>query len=98
MSSARMSAPFGMTAHMERFPRGSLPPRAFEAVATVAPTAVSKPPAVVSAETDAQPEKEAEPDKECDLSTTCPNCGAQMLPEHAHYKCGACGYRDSCCF
>lgn len=34
----------------------------------------------------------------CDLSTTCPSCGAQMQPEHAHYRCGRCGYRDSCCF
>lgn len=85
-----------MTAHMERFPRGSLPPFEFAAVATVAPTAVSKPPTVVSAETAAQ---DAEPAaKQCDLSTTCPNCGAQMQPEHAHYRCGACGYRDSCCF
>jgi hypothetical protein len=77
---------------MERFPRGSLPPRAFEAVATVAPTAISKPPEVVASEPEAQ-----EP-PECDLSTTCPNCGTEMVPEHAHYKCGACGYRDSCCF
>lgn len=77
---------------MERFPRGSLPPSQFRAVATVAPTAVSKPPTVISAE----PEPAA--DKQCDLSTTCPSCGAQMLPEHAHYRCGACGYRDSCCF
>jgi hypothetical protein len=81
-----------MTAHMERFPRGSLPPQSFRAVATVAPTAVSKPPTVVA------PEASAEPDKQCDLSTTCPNCSTEMQPEHAHYKCAACGYRDSCCF
>ncbi len=89
-----MSERFGMTAHMERFPRGSLPPNQFRAVATVAPTAVSKPPSVVSAEAEADPE----PAKQCDLSTVCPNCNTQMLPEHAHYRCGACGYRDSCCF
>ena len=89
-----------MTAHMERFPRGSLPPFEFAAVATVAPTAVSKPPAVVvTAETaEPAPEQAAHCEKQCDLSTTCPNCGSQMLPEHAHYKCAACGYRDSCCF
>jgi hypothetical protein len=81
---------------MERFPRGSLPPFEFEAVATVAPTAVSKPPTVVAAE--AAPADEPPPEKQCDLSTTCPNCSSQMLPEHAHYKCAACGYRDSCCF
>ena len=76
---------------MERFPRGSLPPFEFAAVATVAPNAVSKPPTVVAAET-------VEAPKQCDLSTTCPNCNTEMQPEHAHYKCAACGYRDSCCF
>jgi transposase len=33
----------------------------------------------------------------CDLSTTCLNCGNEMQPEHAHYRCPACGWRDSCC-
>jgi hypothetical protein len=131
---------------MERFPRGSIPPSAFAAVATLAPTAVARPPNVapgtddrasvavetddcssVAVETDdcssvatqtdgsssvamqtaASPpvaratrecEQVSDPTKQCDLSTTCPNCGAQMQPEHAHYRCGACGYRDSCCF
>jgi len=78
---------------MERFPRGSLPPSEFAAVATVAPNAVSK--AIV---TTVSPPEPAEAAKECDLSTTCPNCGAQMQPEHAHYRCAECGYRDSCCF
>jgi DNA-directed RNA polymerase subunit RPC12/RpoP len=32
-----------------------------------------------------------------DLSIQCPTCGAKMQPEHAHYRCVACGYRDSCC-
>jgi len=32
-----------------------------------------------------------------DLSIQCPDCGTQMQPEHAHYRCLACGYRDSCC-
>jgi len=72
---------------MDRFPRGSLPPYAFPAVATVAPHAVAR-----------TPEEAAEPAKPCDLSTTCPNCQTEMQPEHAHYKCPACGYRDSCCF
>ena len=27
----------------------------------------------------------------------CPQCGGDMAPEHAHYRCLACGYRDSCC-
>jgi DNA-directed RNA polymerase subunit M/transcription elongation factor TFIIS len=29
---------------------------------------------------------------------TCPNCSTLMQPEHAHYRCATCGYRDSCCF
>lgn len=28
----------------------------------------------------------------------CPVCGIEMHPEHAHYRCPQCGYRDSCCF
>ena len=96
MSAQCLSEGFGMTAHMERFPRGSLPPFEFAAVATVAPNAVSKPPAVVTAAP--EPTEPAAGEKQCDLSTTCPNCGSQMLPEHAHYRCSACGYRDSCCF
>jgi len=79
---------------MERFPRGSIPPSSFAAVATMAPTAIAKPPQVAKTPENA----DAEPAKQCDLSTTCPNCGAQMQPEHAHYRCGECGYRDSCCF
>ena len=27
----------------------------------------------------------------------CPMCGGDLFPEHAHFKCGACGWRDSCC-
>ena len=27
----------------------------------------------------------------------CPLCGSSMAPEHAHYRCTACGWRDSCC-
>jgi hypothetical protein len=74
---------------MERFPRGSLPPYAFTAVATRAPVAV--------AAAHSQPVEEiAAP--ACDLTTTCPTCLVEMLPEHAHYKCPSCGYRDSCCF
>jgi len=78
---------------MERFPRGSMPPSGFEAIATLAPTAISAPPRV-------QPKAEAalDPVKHCDLSTTCPQCDSQMQPEHAHYRCSHCGYRDSCCF
>ncbi|HVM36494.1 MAG TPA: hypothetical protein VM784_14285 [Actinomycetota bacterium] len=34
----------------------------------------------------------------CDLSIVCPNCAREMIPEHSHYRCEECGYRDSCCF
>jgi len=27
----------------------------------------------------------------------CPQCGGDMAPEHAHYRCTGCGWRDSCC-
>jgi hypothetical protein len=77
---------------MERFPRGTLPPSAFRAVATVAPNAIARPPVTVA------PTVTAEPVQSCDLTTTCPTCMIEMQPEHAHYKCPLCGYRDSCCF
>jgi Zn finger protein HypA/HybF involved in hydrogenase expression len=77
----------------DRFPRGSIPPSSFAAIATVAPAAVGKVPAISVAA-----EAAIDPVKHCDLSTTCPQCDGQMQPEHAHYKCTRCGYRDSCCF
>lgn len=93
---------------MERFPRGSIPPASFAAIATVAPTAVAKLPEIAApsevaagngvAAGDAADDAAVDPVKHCDLSTTCPNCNSQMQPEHAHYRCIACGYRDSCCF
>lgn len=36
-------------------------------------------------------------ERTCDTSTVCWNCGLEMQPEHAHYRCRACGWRDSCC-
>jgi len=27
----------------------------------------------------------------------CPLCGADLFPEHAHFRCAGCGWRDSCC-
>ncbi len=38
------------------------------------------------------------PMSKADLSITCPTCATLMEPEHAHYRCPRCGYRDSCCF
>lgn len=32
------------------------------------------------------------------LDTVCPSCSTAMNPEHAHYRCPKCHYRDSCCF
>jgi exosome complex RNA-binding protein Csl4 len=45
---------------------------------------------------------EAEPAKTCETSrfaifAECPHCGGDMAPEHAHYRCTSCGWRDSCC-
>lgn len=37
------------------------------------------------------------PEAETWRDDDCPVCGQRMKPEHAHYRCGACGYRDSCC-
>jgi hypothetical protein len=50
-----------------------------------------------AATTEARPVNE--PVKACptDLSIQCPTCGTEMQPEHAHYRCLRCGYRDSCC-
>ena len=27
----------------------------------------------------------------------CPLCGGDLAPEHAHFRCASCGWRDSCC-
>jgi hypothetical protein len=77
---------------MERFPRGTLPPKAFAAVATMAPNAVVRP------ERPERSDPALAPGDSQDLSTTCPSCMTEMHPEHAHYKCPACGYRDSSSF
>ncbi|MEO8548458.1 MAG: hypothetical protein ABI678_00720 [Kofleriaceae bacterium] len=60
-------------------------------MATVAPHAVVKASLIATIEA---PERMPA----CDLTTTCPTCMVEMQPEHAHYKCPSCGYRDSCCF
>jgi transposase len=38
-----------------------------------------------------------DPKHPADLSTLCMACGDPMRPEHAHYRCPSCGWRDSCC-
>ena len=81
---------------MEKFPRGTLPPSAFVEATRGAPDKVERPPSTLAAELAAQ-QAEA-PRGTCDLASTCPTCGTLMQPEHAHYRCATCGYRDSCCF
>lgn len=80
---------------MEKFPRGTLPPSAYVAIQRgAAPAKVDAAPTTL-----AERSEEAEtPRGTCDLATTCPNCNTLMQPEHAHYRCATCGYRDSCCF
>jgi len=82
---------------MERFPRGTHPHSAYEAPARTTPLAVEPPPSTIEHPADAPPVAQA-PRGTCDLETTCPTCGTLMQPEHAHYRCATCGYRDSCCF
>jgi hypothetical protein len=49
------------------------------------------------ANTETRAESAAFAERVCDLSVTCLVCGTGMNPEHAHYRCPACGWRDSCC-
>jgi hypothetical protein len=80
---------------MDKFPRGTLPPGVFKPVTRKAPEKVEPPPTTVKVEGVEQAEA---PRGTCDLASTCPSCGTLMQPEHAHYRCLTCGYRDSCCF
>lgn len=85
---------------MDKFPRGTLPPDVFSAITRRAPEKVEPPPTTVKVDgataEQGTPSAEA-PRGTCDLASTCPNCGTLMQPEHAHYRCLTCGYRDSCC-
>ncbi|MBA3398006.1 MAG: hypothetical protein H0T89_35605 [Deltaproteobacteria bacterium] len=78
----------------DRFPRGTLPPSAYVDLERGAPRTVERPPTTLEV-TNAPT---ATPRGTCDLASTCPNCSTLMQPEHAHYRCATCGYRDSCCF
>jgi hypothetical protein len=78
---------------MDRFPRGSLPPTVFVPMSAGKPEEVDPAPTTIEA-----PEAAQTPRGTCDLASTCPNCNTLMQPEHAHYRCLTCGYRDSCCF
>jgi hypothetical protein len=81
---------------MDRYPRGTLPPSAYVAFPPGPPPVVAQPPTTIERATTAT--EPAAPRGTCDLATTCPTCGTLMQPEHAHYRCATCGYRDSCCF
>ncbi|MBP9204162.1 MAG: hypothetical protein KBG28_09380 [Kofleriaceae bacterium] len=73
---------------MDTFARGSLP-------------AIPVPPGQPTTRSEAPGQAATaatSPRRGCDLASTCPTCGTMMQPEHAHYRCLTCGYRDSCCF
>lgn len=79
---------------MDKFPRGSLPPSAYVPIVKQKHDEVEPPPTTI----DHAKETAKTPRGTCDLASTCPNCNTVMEPEHAHYRCATCGYRDSCCF
>jgi hypothetical protein len=83
---------------MERFPRGTLPPAAYVPILRGTPQQVAPPPTTIARGVDTPPARTQAPRGTCDLSVTCPTCSTLMQPEHAHYRCATCGYRDSCCF
>jgi hypothetical protein len=88
---------------MERFGRGTLPPFTTpfkRPPPVIVVTRVAEPPPTTPAPTPApEPKLDGEaPKSTCDLASSCPHCGTMMQPEHAHYRCLTCGYRDSCCF
>jgi hypothetical protein len=87
---------------MDRLARGTLvdipkplkPPAVVTVEAPKPPPAPPSPAPSTSLSTTAAPS----PKQACDLASACPHCGTMMQPEHAHYRCATCGYRDSCCF
>jgi hypothetical protein len=80
---------------MDRIPRGTLPPSQYVAAVPGPPPVVTEPPSTIEKRIEAEAQA---PRGTCDLASTCPTCGTLMQPEHAHYRCATCGYRDSCCF
>lgn len=60
------------------------------------------PPTPAALSTDAAQPFAADRPVVCEMSRhgiflDCPQCGSDMAPEHAHYRCTGCGWRDSCC-
>jgi hypothetical protein len=80
---------------MERFPRGTLPPSAFVALTPGTPKSVAPAPSTFRP-TSARAAQT--PRGTSDLESMCPTCHTLMQPEHAHYRCATCGYRDSSSF
>ncbi len=84
---------------MERFPRGTLPPTALSEIVRGSPRPVEPAPSVLQRAREGHAAEAAQaPRASCDLAVMCPTCSTLMQPEHAHYRCQTCGYRDSCCF
>ncbi len=83
---------------MENFPRGTLPPSAWVPLTPGDPKKVATPPSTLERGQADEGTAAQAPRGTCDLSVTCPTCSTLMQPEHAHYRCLTCGYRDSCCF
>jgi hypothetical protein len=64
-------------------------------------THVTPSPTVEETISASNPQQEGTPSYWSD--TTCPMCYqaekfVEMIPEHGHYMCPRCGWRDSCCF
>jgi hypothetical protein len=78
---------------MDKFPRGTIPPTVYVAARGTREAAAAPPSTIAHTATQA-----TAPAGTCDLASTCPSCNVLMQPEHAHYRCPTCGYRDSCCF
>jgi uncharacterized paraquat-inducible protein A len=86
-----------LTSVMERFPRGTLPPSAYVALTRGTPAMVAAAPTTID-RAEVSTAAAQTPRGTCDLASMCPTCHTLMQPEHAHYRCATCGYRDSCCF
>lgn len=83
---------------MERFPRGTLPPSAYVAILQATPRNVAAPPSTIDRGAEPGAVVAQAPRGTCDLASMCPTCSTLMQPEHAHYRCATCGYRDSSSF
>jgi len=79
---------------MERYPRGTLPPAAYVEI----PQAPPRPVAAAPSTLERGPPAPTRTRGGWSRSVTCPTLSTLMQPEHAHYRCATCGYRDSCCF